>query len=230
MIKVIWIDLDDTLLSFKGSVKAALREGFPAFGLPSYREEMYPVFERINNGLWRQIERGELSFQGLMKSRWNTVFAALGLSGDGEAFEKYFRSYLYDSAIPEPHAREALDYLHGRYRLCAASNGPFEQQMNRLELAGMRRYFTHFFISSRLGASKPDPLYYERCFAELREAGCEASPGEMLMIGDSLTSDMAGAANAGMNTCLYRKEPLPQDACAYVGRVIGDLAEVKNYL
>ena len=58
LIKVVLIDIDNTLLSFTGYVKEAMREGFSLFGLKPYAEDMFPVFERINNSLWRQLEQG----------------------------------------------------------------------------------------------------------------------------------------------------------------------------
>ena len=65
MIKVVLVDIDNTLLSFTGYVKKAMREGFSFFGLKPYTEDMFPVFERINNSLWRQLEQGTLSFEEL---------------------------------------------------------------------------------------------------------------------------------------------------------------------
>ena len=78
LLKVVLIDIDNTLLSFTGYVKEAMREGFSFFGLKPYTEDMFPVFERINNSLWRQIEQGTLSFEELEKCRWNLIFKELG--------------------------------------------------------------------------------------------------------------------------------------------------------
>lgn len=210
MIKVIFIDIDNTLLSFTEYVKQTMREGFLHFGLPPYEERMYPVFERLNGGLWRQIEEGTLSFEELVKIRWNTIFKALGISFDGTVFEDYFREKLFDNAIPEPGAVALLDWLSRRYVLCAASNGPYEQQINRLKVAGMYGYFSHFFISSRLGAQKPGAEFFDRCFEELRDNGFPGIlPEEVMIIGDSVTADIAGGKSYGMHTCLYtRGEPL----------------------
>lgn len=137
MIQVVLIDIDNTLLSFSGYVKEAMRDGFAQYGLKPYTEAMFPVFERINNSLWEQIEQGTLSFEELTEIRWNLIFHALGISFDGRIFEQYFREKLFFSAVPEPGAVELLEYLSRRYRLCIASNGPYEQQINRLRLGNM---------------------------------------------------------------------------------------------
>lgn len=66
-----------------------------------------------------------------------------------------FRSYLHNSAVPVSGALETLEALAGKYIFCAASNGPYEQQLNRLERGGMRKYFTHCFVSEKVGVEKP---------------------------------------------------------------------------
>lgn len=231
MIRVVFLDIDNTLLSFSGYVKQAMREGFAQFGLTPYREDMFPVFERVNNGLWRQIERGELTFERLIEIRWNAIFEALGIDFDGPRFEDYFRGRLFSSAVPEPHAVELLEYLSGRYVLCVASNGPYEQQINRLRVGGMHDYFSHFFISSKIGVQKPERAFFDRAFQELRETDAPGLvPGEAVIIGDSMTSDMAGGAAYGMGTVLYRPGATPGEAIAGVDHVVSDLIEITRLL
>ena len=58
------------------------------------------------------------------------IFEYLGISADGIAFEKYFQECLFESAIPENGAMELVKYLHSKYILCVASNGPYMQQVN----------------------------------------------------------------------------------------------------
>jgi FMN phosphatase YigB (HAD superfamily) len=98
--------------------------------------------------------------------RWNNVFAALGIHFDGPAFEHYFRAALHESAIPVPGAMELLQSLSGRALLCVASNGPYEQQLHRLEIGGMKPYFDYFFISEHAGAAKPAPAFFDYALYE----------------------------------------------------------------
>ena len=116
--------------------------------------------------------------------------------------EHVFRSYLHNSAVPVSGALETLEALAGKYIFCAASNGPYEQQLNRLERGGMRKYFTHCFVSEKVGIEKPSLRFFEKCMEEL--PGIE--PEECLMIGDSLTADIAGGHAAGLKTCWYHPE------------------------
>lgn len=231
MIKVVLIDIDNTILSFSGYVKESMREGFSFFGLKPYTEEMFPVFEEINDFLWKQIEQGTLTLEELMEVRWNMIFEQIGIDFDGRLFEKYFREKLFYSAVPEDGAVDILKYLSSKYTLCVASNGPYEQQMNRLRIAGMRDYFKHFFISSQVGAQKPSKQFFDYCINTLKKAEFpELEPDEVIIIGDSVSSDMSGGIEYGIRTCLYQKNSLTERRNPGVDHVISSLAEIKNIL
>ena len=205
--KAVFLDIDNTLLSFDGYVKQTMKEGFEHFWLKPYEPYMFDIFIRENTKLWRQIEQGTLVFEELEKIRWNIIFKYLDIAFDGTVFEKYFRGRLFDSAIPEDGAYELLEYLKGKYILCVASNGPGEQQVHRLEIAGMKKYFDYIFVSERIGASKPSKVFFERAFVELNAGRKEIIlPEDTVMIGDSLTSDIAGGLAFGMEVCLFRRK------------------------
>ncbi len=228
--KLILIDIDNTLLDFDAYTLQTMEEGFAHFGLRPYEPWMYDVFHRENNKLWRQIEEGTLTFQELEKIRWNNVFAALGIDFDGPVFEKYFRAAIHESAIPVPGAHELLEALRGRYLLAAASNGPYEQQLHRLALAGMKDCFTYFFISQRSGASKPSPVFFDAAFREVNEGrGTPITPADAAIIGDSLTSDMAGGRGYGLRTVYYRR-PGAAPANGSVDITVEDLRDIPALL
>lgn len=208
MIRALFIDIDDTLLDFVGYVKETMKVGFRKFGFSEYEPWMYDVFHKENGELWRGLERGELSFEDIRRDRWNRIFAALGIEGDGQLFEDYFRSCLHDSGILIPGAKETLDNLSLRYLLFAASNGPEEQQRNRLKVAGINNLFIDVFTSGGLGASKPTKEFFDLCMEKVNSyCECNGIPlldkGEILMVGDSLTSDISGAVSYGLKSCLF---------------------------
>lgn len=202
MIKAVFLDIDNTLLDFDAYVRESMRAGFEKFGLPSYEERMFSVFTEIDNAVWRELEQGSITYEELLEQRFNRIFSALGIRCDGTAFEEYFRGCLFDSAIPVEGATELLRYLKAKYILCAASNGPYEQQLNRLKKAGMIGYFDQLFISEKIGFSKPSGEFFALCMEKLPGV----VPSEVMMIGDSVSSDMAGAAAFGMKTCFFDRE------------------------
>ena len=230
MIKVVFIDIDNTLLSFEEYVKWAMKNGFEHFGFKPYEPYMFDVFHEINMGFWHRHEKGEITFDDIQRERWGKVFEALGIVGDGVKFEEYFRTKIYDNAILEPHAKEMLEYLHGKYILATASNGPFEQQLHRLEVGDIRKYFDFVFVSEDIGVQKPDKAFFERCFERMKESGVNCAPKEAIIIGDSLTSDMAGGINAGMHTCYFTRGQQIDNKPSGVEHVVRTLDEIKNIL
>ena len=224
--QMIFIDIDNTLLDFDAYIRQTMREGFAHFGLKPYEPYMEAVFHRENGKLWRQIEQGTLTFAELEAIRWDRVFTALDIAFDGQVFEKYFRAALYDSAIPVDGAMELLEALHGKYPLAVASNGPYDQQLHRLEIGGMKPYFDYFFISEHAGAAKPAPAFFDYAFRELNEnRSVPILPQETLIIGDSLSSDIAGGLQYGMKTCYYRRPGAPA-APAGVDDTVTDLRQI----
>jgi YjjG family noncanonical pyrimidine nucleotidase len=229
MIKVILFDIDNTLLSFDEYVKKSMKSGFEVFKIGTYKDEMFTVFHQINTDLWRLIEKGELNLDQLQKKRWNMIFERLGISADGVAFEKYFRDHLFESAIPENGAMELLKYLHGKYTLCAASNGPYDQQVNRLKIGGMLSYFSELFISEEIGYSKPAEAFFSTCIERLR-AKMKIQSCEMMIIGDSLTSDMSGGIHFGMKTCFYNPNKKEIPCNMKLDYQVSSLEDIKNIL
>lgn len=231
MLKVILLDIDNTLLSFDEYVKESMRNGFPKFGIGTYKDEMYSVFHRINTGLWQSIEKGELEFKKLQKIRWNRIFEALGISADGIAFEKYFRECLNESAIPIDGAQGLLEYLHGKYIVCAASNGPYNQQKNRLGICGMLPYFSDLFVSEEIGSSKPSKSFFDTCIKRLNmKTQEEILPSEIMIIGDSLSSDMTGGIQAGMQTCFYNPAGKPVPHEMKIDYIVSSLREIETII
>lgn len=231
MIKAVFIDIDNTILDFDAYVKDAMRTGFKKFGLKKYEEWMFDEFLRINTGLWKQIEDGTITFEKLKKIRWNLIFKELGIDFDGVIFEDYFRKFLFDSAIPIDGAEETLKYLSEKYIVCAASNGPYKQQVNRIKISGFSEYFTELFISEAVGVQKPSKLFFGYGIKTLNNnSNDEIKAEEIIMIGDSLTSDMKGGINSGMKVCWFnrKKQPLPNDL--KIDYVIETLEEIKKIL
>ena len=222
-LKVLFLDIDNTLLDFDAASEQSMKHCFQVSGL-TYRPEMLPVFREENNKIWRKIEKGELSVADLRNVRWQTILARLGLTADGKAMEDEFKKNLHNSAVPVDGALEILPYLSEKYRLCAASNGPYEQQLNRLAKADMRKYFEHCFVSEKMGVEKPAREFFEGCFQALPGV----CPEETMIIGDSLTADIAGGKKMGMKTCWYDREHTGRTGEADL--TIDSLRMLKEYL
>ena len=199
MIKAVLLDVDNTLLDFNKCACAAMQEAARDFSLP-LPENAFADFRRINDGLWQQIEAQTLTTEELYRIRWALIFREWGIAFDGPTFEARFYHYLTTAAEKVDGADELIAHLKDKYILCIASNAPYLQQVQRMEKAGYLPYLRHLFISEAIGAAKPSPRFFEACLAAL----APLRPDEVLMIGDSLTADIAGAKACGIRTCWYR--------------------------
>ena len=231
MIKAVFMDIDNTLLDFDAAAQEGMERCFQDAGL-TYEPEMFSVFKEENNKIWEKIEQGILTMDDLPCVRWQAILKKLGLEADGVAMEMLFRKCLFYSAVPVEGAKEILDHLHGKYILCTASNGPYEQQISRLKKADMLKDFDHCFVSEKIGVDKPDVRFFERCLEQLPGVKAE----ECMIVGDSLTADIAGGLAAGMETCWFCREKIEDKELKNVRKmhkadhVIKQLGELRKLL
>ncbi|MBQ8427516.1 MAG: YjjG family noncanonical pyrimidine nucleotidase [Clostridia bacterium] len=224
MIKTVFIDIDNTLLDFNESSKECIRQAFGEQGLP-FIETTFPTFKTINDGLWLKIEKGELDRPGLHKIRFNLVLEALGLKGDGPLIEKRFREILFDTAIAVDGARDTLKYLASKYKVYAASNAIYLQQINRLTKTNMIEFFSGLFISEKLGVTKPTKEFFDACML-----GANAKKEETVMIGDSISADIIGAKEYGLKTVWYNHNKESKNVGEIADYIVNNLVEIKNIL
>ncbi len=210
-IKAVLLDVDNTILDFNIGAMGAMRATFSKWALP-FSEDMFSVFSVCNQKLWEDIEKNKLTREELYKIRWKIIFGELGVVGpDPVEFDAVFRKNLDESAAPIAGAYALLEYLSGKYLLCIASNAAYQRQVNRLEKANMLSYIRHIFSSEKIGHPKPEKAFFAACLSKLDGI----LPQETVVIGDSLTADIAGGKNSGMKTIWYNhnREASRADIC-----------------
>lgn len=223
MISTILIDIDDTLLDFDLCAKWAMLEAAKKMKL-ILPQDTYDYFKKINDSFWKQMEKKKIKSDGIYGVRWERVSQAIGMPFDGAAFEEYFLDNLSKSIIQVDGALELLEYLSGKYQIYIASNGPFDQQVQRMKLAGMDNYLSGYFVSEKIGHSKPTKEFFDVCYKETHVADLS----EIMMIGDSLSADIKGADNYGIKTCWFDKELKGTENSA--DYTVKHLLEIKEFL
>lgn len=219
--RALFFDVDGTLLDFDASEREALSRLLVEKGLEP-KEEYLKTYHEMNDSFWKMLERAEITREELKATRFAKFFEAVGLQNvNGEENERY-QTYLTGSAIPLPDAEAVLCELGQRYPLYVVSNGTTSIQMGRLEKAGFLKYFTDIFLSEAVGYAKPDKRFFNVCLRKLPDV----KPSEILLIGDSLSSDMAGGNNAGIDTCWYHPDGVNRNPEIPVTYEIRDLKEL----
>ena len=196
MIEFLFIDLDDTILDFHKAEHVALGKTLSFFGLEP-NESVLARYSQINKEHWERLERKELTREVLLVSRFEQLFREFGLSVEAVLCARTYEKNLSTGHYFLPGAREAVERLSQKYRLYLASNGTSHVQAGRLESANISHFFERIFISQEIGANKPDPVYFQRSFAQISDFDVQRA----MIVGDSLTSDILGGKQVGMRTC-----------------------------
>lgn len=226
MIKTILWDVDGTLLSFLEAERAAIIACFESQGLGACTEDMVRRYSRINAGYWERLELGELTKAQVLRGRFVEFFSSEGIAADPDAFNEEYQLRLGDTICYIDDSYELLKRLRGRVRQYAVTNGTVTAQEKKLAASGFDQLLDGVFISDRVGVEKPGKAFFDRVFEQI--GPCE--PGETMIVGDSLTSDIRGGNNAGIVTCWYNPRGLPNDRGVSVDHEIRDLREVETLL
>lgn len=214
-------DLDHTLLDSDASEAAAYAHTMAMIGLDD-PDAHFQRYVTINQEMWRAVERGELQPGEVRHRRFEQFTSELGLTADPEEMAAAFVWGLGAHGELYEGAREVLEELCGRATLAMITNGLSEVQRARIERLDLDRYFDATIISSEVGVTKPRREIFEIAFDRLGNPDAESS----VMIGDSLTSDIAGGTAYGIDTCWYNRHAQSAGPDDRVTHEITDLTQL----
>ncbi len=200
--RVLLLDADNTILDFDRNEEASLRRTFEEHALPT-DEEFLNQYRRYNESLWRRLEHGEFDMATLEKIRFEGFLKETGYPRDPKAISDDLLYALGQYGYLMEGAAEFCETLSKKYMLVVASNGYYNMQENRLRLGGILPYISRIYTSFEIGYSKPDIRFFEYILKDL-----DVRREEVLMVGDSLTSDILGATSAGIDTAYVKKNPV----------------------
>ena len=190
------LDADETILDFVRTSKECLKKALEKAGIEC-REYYFDEYKKANDQIWREYERGEITKQLLMTERFNRFFAAVGITADAHKINDLYFSAICKTGYLLGGADKFLSELKKRGKIYLITNGTPAAQYGRLDALGIRDIFDGIFISDEIGYAKPDKRFFEYV---LNKTGLTQK--QCFVIGDSLTSDVAGARNAGID-CIY---------------------------
>ena len=205
-----WIlfDADNTLFDFDRSASEALRRTIEAHGL-TYQPAHANTYQQINSRYWHAFERGEIQQSRLRVARFEELLENLDLlSVDPASFATHYEQRLSEGIHLLDGSEEILEVLRPHVQMALITNGLQSVQRPRLERSPIRAYFQEILISEEVGAAKPDPQIFKAAFTRMGSP----DPAEVLMVGDSLSSDIRGGANFGCDTCWYNPNGNPLGA------------------
>ena len=225
MIKVLLWDIDGTILDFKAAEKVAIKNCFKKFGLIECSDDMVAEYSAINVKYWEMLESGELTKPEILVGRFREFFGKHDIDISlAEPFNAEYQVRLGDTICYKGGAPNILKKYEGRLLQCAVTNGTVIAQRRKLSASGLDKLFDHIFISEEIGYEKPSVGF----FGEVMKVIGEYDRSEIMIVGDSLTSDIRGGNNAGLITCWYNPDYAKNDRGVSVDHEIHDLMEVDS--
>lgn len=220
----LFFDLDNTLLDFYKAEEKAIAEVLKEFSLP-FDTKTVELYSSINSDFWKRFERGEIPKTDIFEGRFKTLLSVLNEKRNTEKLSDSYIKNLAFTYFKVDGADEILDYLKNKgYKIYATTNGFSFTQFNRVKQSGLEPYFSKVFVSEDVGAQKPEKKYFEECISAIDEKNTE----NILVIGDSQSSDILGGINAGLDTCWFN--PMGEEQKYYSKYQIKKLTELKNIL
>jgi 2-haloacid dehalogenase len=215
-------DADDTLFDYPTAEAKALAWTFEEVGLvfiPAY----LPVYHKHNRQVWKELEQGTLKPLELRTKRFSLLFDELGIATDPARFSPLYLKNLARGSDLLPDAEATLRQLSENHPIALVTNGLAEVQRPRLLASAIHPYIEKIFISEEMGAAKPEPAFFDVVFAEIGQPPRE----RVIIVGDSLTSDMRGGVEYGLHTCWFNPRGLTTDlAVTYQIRSLPELLPI----
>ena len=179
----LFFDADGTLFDFNTSEKKALEKAVRTL-CGTWNPDIAPLYHQVNKAAWKELEKKQA-----------------GLNFDPAEMSKVYTDFLSQSDDLIPGASELLAELYQNYVLVLVTNGITKVQRGRVKTTGTEKFFRSVVISEEIGTAKPDPAFFQVAW---EQAGTPCKEN-ILMIGDSMTSDIQGANNFGIDSCLFLK-------------------------
>ena len=227
MITTILWDVDGTLLDFAAAEKAAIRNLFEEYHLGECTDEMLLRYSRINKTYWERLERGEITKAEVLVGRFQEFFEAEGIdSAIALEFNQKYQIFLGDTIVYRDNSFQIVKSLQGKVRQYVVSNGTVSAQTKKLNRSGLGALMDGVFLSEQIGVEKPNLEFFDKVFDIIGDI----DRNQIMIVGDSLTSDICGGNRAGIITCWYNPEKAEKIENVHVDYEITNLREVYRIL
>lgn len=221
--RVILWDIDGTLLNFLEAEKEAIRACFSTFNLGECTDKMLQTYSKINRGYWERLERGEISKKEVLIGRFREFFEKYHLDiSMAERFNAEYQVRLGDTICFNDNGLEIVKACKEKVLQYAVTNGTKIAQDRKLKQSGLIDLLDGVFISDEIGIEKPSIGFFEEVFRNIEP--CEKK--EIMIVGDSLSSDMQGGINAEIVTCWYNPERKENDKGLKIDYEIHNLNQI----
>ena len=223
---LLW-DIDGTIINFELAERAAIRSLFDRFKLGDCSDEMLMYYSQINKRYWQLMESGKIKKDKMLVERFIEFFSNKGINADIAAeFNKEYQIALCDTIVFNDDAIDIIKHQKKTCKIIIVTNGTEVVQEKKLERSGLNDIVDNVFISELVGFEKPNIKFFDKVILEVGIKDLK----EALIIGDSLTSDIQGGHNIGIDTCWYNPKNEENTTLLNPTYTIRNLHELENII
>lgn len=224
--KVILFDADETLFDFKKAEKEAFKNTMIEFGFDYDESYHFSIYKEINTAIWKELEEGFITQAKLKTERFKRLGTKLNANFNEHEFATSYMKHLGDGSFLFDGAAKLIEDLSTNYTLSIVTNGLTAVQERRVKNSDIAKHFKDIVISEEVGISKPNPEIFEYALKNLSVFNKD----EVLMIGDSLTSDIRGGINYNIDTCWFNPYKNENNSGLSPTYEVSNYQELKNLL
>lgn len=227
--KIILWDIDGTILNFKAAEAVAILTGFKRLNLGPCPDSLINDYSLINEKWWKRLESKECTKQEILIGRFKELFSKYNLDvSKAEEFNSHYQYDLGDTIVFNDNAFELLKSI--KVPQIGVTNGTKIAQTKKIKASHLDEVVERIFISEDVGAEKPTPEFFVPVFDYIKQNYGDIKKDEIVIIGDSLTSDIQGGNNAGIAVIWYNKEHKKNNSNLRIDYEINDLQLLKTIL
>lgn len=216
-----WIlfDADETLFSFNSY--QGLKPMLKRYGI-DFTEQDYDEFQAVNKQLWVAYQNKEITAEDLRRIRFEKLSQATGRTP--EELNAELMAEMAVVSLPLENVIEMLQTLQGKVKMGIITNGFAALQLTRLKNTNTEKFFEFITVSEEAHTAKPDPKIFEVSFTKMGEF----EKSRVLMVGDTLASDILGGQNVGIDTCWFNHAQAENNTAIQPTYEIHAIAELVN--
>ena len=224
--EIIIFDADQTLFDFKKSERKAFENTVIDFGIEYDEGYHFKIYKEINTAIWKELENGLITQKKLKTERFKRLSKKLDIQFDEFEFAKLFMKYLSKASFLYDGSIDLIKDLTKDFRLTILTNGLSAVQDTRIKKSIIAEYFEDIVVSEEVGVSKPNPEIFRHALNNINYT----DKNKVLIVGDSLTSDIQGGINFGIDTCWFNPTMNLNKVGIEPTYIISDLIELKEIL
>ena len=225
-IKIIFWDLDGTLISLDTAERNGVKNALIEIGLANiYSDALYDDYHLINKHCWEKLETKDMTLEEVYHARFRFLFDKYNIDYDTLEFNKIYQKHMSNAVREIDNSVQLLTELKPHVKQYITTNGVIEVQARKIRIGGFDKIVDGSFISEETGHNKPDKRFYQYVLDHINE---KVALDEILMVGDSQTSDMTGANNIGIKACYVNREKEAIRDTVHIDYCIDNIWEVKD--